>query len=341
MKALTWSRPPAGHAAIPGGIILPAEPLQDAGMAGHRPIPRNTTPTKSVFRTDHMAAPPVPTPVFAVEQTGKLLGELNSQIKRTLRDPDPDAVHDVRVDIRKLSQAMQVFKPWFPAGERNKLRPKLKRIMDLTSDVRNCDVALTLLKKSKAKAAAPLQSTFKRRRKAAERTLAKALRRWVDRASSSKWRANLLAPPKNNREAQAAEPITNTAERVVSSMTRDFFVQGREAAKVSTPKKLHKFRITCKKFRYTLQLMEPVLGSSVKERLEQTENIQKVLGRVNDYATTRRMLAKEHAPKKLDANLKKKQREKIAEFRRYWATEVAKPEPVHARIVKRPAPTAA
>ena len=278
------------------------------------------------------------TSLFAVEQAGKLLTDLNSQIRRAAKSPNADAVHDIRVDIRKISQALRVFKPVFPGQERKKFRRKLKRIMELAGEVRNFDIALKLLKKSKSNAAQPLQSTFKKRRKRAARAFAKALRRWIDQRLPSEWRSRLLAPAKNN---QTDEPVTNVADQVIRSMTKDYYAQGNEAAKVFAPKKLHKFRIASKKLRYTLELFQPVLPANPNGRLKQVElkqveNVQRLLGRANDYATTRRLILQEGASKKLAAQLKKKERKRVEEFHCYWENELAKPQPY--QLVKRSAP---
>jgi len=62
--------------------------------------------------------------------------------------------------------------------------------------------------------------------------------------------------------------------------------------------------------------------------------VQRLLGRVNDYAATRRLVSRKGAPRKLVSWLKKKQRQNIEEFRRFWSEQVTRPEPVHRRPIR-------
>src|SRR5258707_157875 len=112
---------------------------------------------------------------FAAGQAGKLLADLNTRICAAVKSQDADVVHDIRVDIRKLTQVLVVFKPSFPAQQQKKFRKVLKKIMDLSSDVRDSDIALKLLDKSKVKSAKRLVPAFKKRRKSAARAFDKAL----------------------------------------------------------------------------------------------------------------------------------------------------------------------
>src|ERR1041384_4280770 len=112
---------------------------------------------------------------FAVEQAHKLLGKLAFQISRTLKSRDPNSVHDLRVSIRRFSQALAVHEVCFSARHVKKIRRRLKAMMIPAGQVRDYDIAIKLLSKSKLAEAAGWRSQFQNQRKQAERELISVL----------------------------------------------------------------------------------------------------------------------------------------------------------------------
>src|SRR5258708_10067324 len=126
---------------------------------------------------------------FGVEHAQRQLGRLAFQINRTAKSRDPEAVHDLRVAIRTFTQTIRVFEPCFPGKEMRKIRRRLKKIMIPSGDIRNRDVALTLLSKSHLADAAHLMTKLHGRRTEFEHVLVGLLKRWMERKRSLKWRA--------------------------------------------------------------------------------------------------------------------------------------------------------
>jgi len=128
---------------------------------------------------------------FARRHTSVLLRRFVLQINRTARDGDPDAIHDLRVSIRRLSRCLRVFAQFYPGKGSIKLRRRLKELMDTCGHVRDRDVALIIL----ANAGFPETSIVVRRltrdRAASLIELMALLRRWRRRGSSRKWRERL------------------------------------------------------------------------------------------------------------------------------------------------------
>jgi CHAD domain-containing protein len=128
---------------------------------------------------------------YARGQASDLLRRVAFQANRTARVRDEEAVHDLRVSIRRLTQCLRVFKPFFPQAQAKSLRRKLGDVMDLASEVRNRDIALELLRAARVPAESEVARKLSQERKEAERTLVAALRRWSRRDSEKKWRARL------------------------------------------------------------------------------------------------------------------------------------------------------
>lgn len=113
------------------------------------------------------------------------------------------------------------------------------------------------------------------------------------------------------------------ARRILPRMTREFFAVGRVANEPnSAPAQLHAFRISAKRFRYTLELFEPMYGPMLAARLEQVRKIQSLLGDRQDCVVLTERLRKsagESGPvRDALAKLTTEGRSLEEKFRRYW-----------------------
>ena len=236
-------------------------------------------------------------PVTATQQTRRLLRRLDVQINRALESCDARAVHQVRVAIRRFTQAVAAWKSCFQAKDLRKTRRRLKKIMSAAGEVRNCDVAHKFLLRWDIAHRDRLQSKLEARRQQAAHLLLARLQRWTN----------------PNLAAQDSSP--EMARHAFDRLSRDFLERGNEAAapKASTHA-MHRFRIVAKKYRYTLELLRP--SSPLVERIKRVSTL---LGDINDCVA-----AAEIVPP-LASRLKKRQRKKIEAFRIYWAAEFAAP----------------
>jgi len=258
---------------------------------------------------------------FAREQTGALLRSLDVEIGHAVQSCTPDAVHDVRVAIRRFGQSIAVFKPCFPGKDVRKIRRRLKDVMKTAGHVRDCDVALKLLAKSRLPNGA-IPAKVRARRKDAARVLVGELKSWTDRQMSIKWRAALEAAIAKNGGDFGTASVDANAGRILRRMTKDFFQSGNDAAGAkATPQDLHKFRIVAKKFRYSLELFAPVYGAVLESRLARMKEAQSLLGDVNDCETVGDLVAELGGGGGLVARLKKRQRKKTGEFRQFWRAD--------------------
>jgi CHAD domain-containing protein len=264
---------------------------------------------------------------FAREQADRLLGRLAFQIGRAIKSRNAEAIHDLRVTIRRFLQALRAFKRCFHGKALRKIRRELKQIMAVAGEVRNHDIALRLLAKSKKAQGTGLQPKIQSGRREAERSLTTLLKRWLERKSSLKWRNALDAAAAEAQDNFCKAPVAQTARQMLPGMADDFFEQGDEAAGAKAlPRELHRFRITSKRFRYTLELYTPLYGASLNSKLEAIRRGQALLGDINDFETVRNMLAQYQGAEAATAWLKRRQRKRLLEFREYWEVTFSKEE---------------
>jgi len=125
---------------------------------------------------------------YAVDQTNRLLTTLAYQVHRAAKKPGPDEIHDLRVSVRRFSQGLELFEEFFPTWEVKKIRKMLKRVMSVTSDIRDRDITLDFLKEA---GHAGHQSRVEKERLTYQRQFSEMLRRWTARDFSTKWRNGL------------------------------------------------------------------------------------------------------------------------------------------------------
>jgi CHAD domain-containing protein len=124
-------------------------------------------------------------------QARLLLRRFAAQVAGAAHTPDADAVHDLRVSIRRLGQCLRVFGQFFPADGRKRVRRRLRKLMDRAAEVRNRDIALQLLADSGAPPDSAVTGRLGIERRRAEEELVAALERFERRHSARKWRVRL------------------------------------------------------------------------------------------------------------------------------------------------------
>jgi CHAD domain-containing protein len=125
---------------------------------------------------------------YAIEQMNGLLTTLAFRVHRAAQTPGPDEIHDVRVSIRRFSQGLRLFDRLFPAWETKKIKKLLKRMMRLTSEVRDRDITLEYLANLKHP---EHERRLRKERDAYQREFSEMAGRWSARDFSAKWRRGL------------------------------------------------------------------------------------------------------------------------------------------------------
>ncbi len=263
------------------------------------------------------------TGTFASQSVTKLLERLAYQVNHTLHAGDADAVHDLRVAIRRFDQSLALFKPAFAGKEVKKIRRRLKDLMELTNEPRDCDVGAELLAKAELPGAPALLEQLRGRRKDAMRVLAPALRRWGARKTSSKWRAALTP------NGGSHTPLEETSGNRLPRLLKRFLKDGEHAASADD---LHHVRIEGKKLRYSMELLQPVYGAPVKGWVEKVQAVQSQLGKVNDCRAVRLLVAELGGDTEIEHWLKKRQRKNIRAFRKDWGPTAESLRGVLARL---------
>ena len=247
-------------------------------------------------------------------QTSARLRRLDREIRQVARKPkDADAIHDLRVAIRRLSQELKIFGEWFEPKRVKSIRVSLKQLMDRCAAVRNCDIAAEVLRSAGCRNSELFAGLEKERRHRREE-LAGELVRWRPRDRARKWREHLRVQA--GGDAKLRGDAAENARRLLPAMMDQLFRAGRNAARLdSSRRRMHRFRLETKRVRYTLELFEPVYGRKTNQILAALKGLQEKLGAINDCATTLEMIRRDRDAAAAVRRLSGRREE---EFREHW-----------------------
>jgi CHAD domain-containing protein len=124
-------------------------------------------------------------------QTATLLRRLAYQVSQAAKSCDEEAVHDLRVSIRRLNRCLQVFAKFFPDNSAKKIRRRLRTLMEAAGQVRDLDIALGLAADAGLDRKAALLYRMAEARRQARRNLLHEVRLWKGRGFSKRWRTTL------------------------------------------------------------------------------------------------------------------------------------------------------
>jgi len=226
---------------------------------------------------------PDPISKYAVKETKLRLKRFSKNLRRAAKHPDdPDAIHDLRVSIRRVIQAFKIFRELLDPAPVKHVRRRLHELMDVCGAVRNCDVALTLLDQV-GFATGAVVSRLKKTRGEAGETLHRRLR-----AERKKHHA---APDSRSHPKEGDWKLDRSLEanlgRLLPALAQEFFDAGEAAISAhASYQTLHRFRLQAKRFRYTLELFERFYGREMPLGAEILKELQDRLGAINDCATT-------------------------------------------------------
>jgi CHAD domain-containing protein len=249
------------------------------------------------------------------EQIRRGIERVAFECNRTAKAPRVEAVHDLRVAIRRSEQALVMFKTGLPRKPLKRIRRRLKSILSAAGSVRDCDIALRILLEAKQPDAAALRRHVQVRRREAERSLHIILKRLS--LPIAKW-CHELKLSSSSIDADR-EALQATARSILPKLAERFFKAGEASAADGSGTRLHDFRIRAKKFRYALELFLPVYGSVAAEWIRDVKAVQSSLGAMNDYRMVLSIAADLGCSHELQAALKDTERRNLRQFRKIWA----------------------
>jgi CHAD domain-containing protein len=128
---------------------------------------------------------------YAQAVVAQLLERVAKELERAALQADEEAVHDVRVSIRRANQALRVFSGLVDGKAARGIRRRLKSVLDEASAVRDCDIAMGLYGEVRLPPAHPAWEEMRARRVIAESGFRHRVRELADEARTGVWKTEL------------------------------------------------------------------------------------------------------------------------------------------------------
>lgn len=253
------------------------------------------------------ARPAALTPALSVGESLKAvlranLAQLQANERGMLGGADPEYLHQMRVALRRLRSAFNVFEPAVPEAAVAHLVAELKWLATRLGPARDWDVFVTETLPPIEKefgAHGELKAFSEHCRKLRDGAAAKA-RRVVRSARYRRLMLSLGAwlaaegwptPLEPDRRAALDAPVGGFAGTVLEKRYDQVRKRGRKVGGLSA-KQLHRLRIAVKKFRYAADFFAGLYeGTAGREALKRLSRLQDMLGAINDTATVASLIA--------------------------------------------------
>jgi CHAD domain-containing protein len=131
--------------------------------------------------------PQEPIRQYARAELGARLERVLAELERAVATPDADAVHDLRVSIRRYLQGARVFGALLPGKARRKVRDQLREVLDAAGGVRDCDIMLELLTAEGLPEQHPVRTEIGLARLKSEAVMTYLVRRLAAEAPGPQW----------------------------------------------------------------------------------------------------------------------------------------------------------
>lgn len=203
------------------------------------------------------------------------------------RGDNPDAIHDMRVAVRRLRAAMRVFASGAPVSKRF-LSTELSWLGRALGEVRDIDVQAELLGTYLSRRPAPHQEALApfSAQLAAERAVRhRRLRATLDSTRYARLlqRLDRFARGEYRRSTgrdEAGEPIAALGHRAIKRALHRVRKRAEHAVAAPSPpaEDLHRLRIRAKRFRYLLEFLGDLLGKPGRRVIKRLVRLQDLLG---------------------------------------------------------------
>ncbi|OWK29589.1 CHAD domain-containing protein [Sphingomonas mucosissima] len=215
---------------------------------------------------------------------------LNEELLRS--NPEPDALHQARVALRRLRSALSIFKPVVADDRSRHLAAELRHLARSLGAARDLDVLIETLgphvnesvRAAHAEAYAAALATLDAQR---TRDLMIDLMAWI---ASGDWRVRPADPAATNQTAK------RFASATLGKLRRRLKKRGSHLAELDDEER-HQVRILTKKLRYATDFFGPLFtGKKARQRYKvfskKLAALQEHLGTLNDLATAPPLLAR-------------------------------------------------
>jgi CHAD domain-containing protein len=219
---------------------------------------------------------------------GPLVSDATAFANAVRDDPSPEALHKLRVSLRRLRSLWWAFAPLLDEAENARQRALYKYLATAAGKTRDWDILIELLAQQES-GASDLAPRLKQARGDAFATSRETL---VNADVKHLLREALTSASTDINTAHERVPLRKFASKRVAASERSLMKRAKRArkAKRSNYAAFHDVRKAGKKLRYLLEFFQPVLSGSHKRTLKRLKQVQKRFGTLNDVVASETLL---------------------------------------------------
>ncbi|CAN5916413.1 hypothetical protein BH11MYX4_BH11MYX4_42960 [soil metagenome] len=214
---------------------------------------------------------------YVVKKLRELDAALVEAIPRVVKNAEEEAIHDLRVAIRRRRTLLKMARPLFGRWHADAVRKAFAEVMKATGDLRDEEVLEETLE---GVSEDPAFASWLAARAARERKLRRNVLLRIERGDLDRARLMLKALLVFPFDPEREEDLSKFARRTVERARR-VVEKGRDVPP-DDMLGLHELRISYKELRYSIELLAEALPLDARAMLEPAVVFQKRLGEIHD-----------------------------------------------------------
>lgn len=261
------------------------------------------------------------------------------------RAPEADAIHQMRVALRRLRAAITLFKTVVEDDRRDWIKAELKWMASSLGEARDLDVYIqnvlepALVQHRDEASYRDLVAEYRERRDCAYRNVSKTIAsaRFLNGVlKTAAWiqAGDWLSDDRKAARRLRKQPVVALAQEELRRRRKKILKRGKHLAALA-PEDRHQVRIEIKKFRYATEFFASLFKGGQTKRnkraaMDTLEGLQDTLGTLNDIAVGTEMVSSPAAAAIHDAQLARvdglvaeaeKQHRKLATLEPFWKSK--------------------
>jgi CHAD domain-containing protein len=231
------------------------------------------------------------TPDQFLDTFDKTWNDFSAAWKKARAKASEKAVHDLRVNTRRLTATLELTRSLSKHEEILKLQRRFKKVLKAMGPLRDAQVQLKGI--SKVRQAGPIVAFHRSLRRRARRETGKISKNLKPAAKTRLTESVKVVRSEFVRlhDKLGSERMNVAVERVLRSR-RSEYVKTRKQFKPSDEETLHDMRIALKKLRYIVEAAAPILGEHAAQPARKMQELQTLLGDARDLELLRTRLEK-------------------------------------------------
>lgn len=231
---------------------------------------------------------------IVLERLACLAEALDGALSALVRRPTPDAVHEVRIGVRRLQASLRHMKHQLPSRDRKACMVALSAITKDCGPVRDADVRSRLLRHWLVRSGLKDHEQARVLRETVERERTEARRELRRHIHAPKWDRLMWKLRTHENELLRSDGKDFPVELIGDAFAR-YRRSMRELPKsMRKSRQLHRLRLRIKDARYFIEDFGPLLGTTREDDLIQLRGLQQALGDLHDDWRLRRWLRRQY-----------------------------------------------